>query len=212
MSERFNVDIDDVLGSNYLVTSISCSSYNPTIDGTITLTVTVKDVYGTAVSGESVLVTASSGSFTGYNGSSITSTSSYTGTTNPSGQFTLTYTCTAWGLITFTANNTNTQVDVGGWKTVSLSAGSTYGTLYVNGKTRTAELRYVRTFSSATADTFYTWHSGAIPSAYRPSDQVNGSCNQAGAIYVDSTGEIGGKFANGWSSDRLVKGSVMWHY
>ena len=75
MSERFNVDIDDVLGSNYLVTSISCSSYNPTIDGTITLTVTVKDVYGTAVSGESVLVTASSGSFTGYNGSSITSAS-----------------------------------------------------------------------------------------------------------------------------------------
>lgn len=118
MSERFNVDIDDVLGSNYLVTSISCSSYNPSIDGTITLTVTVKDVYGTAVSGESVLVTASSGSFTGYNGSSITSASSYTGTTNPSGQFTLTYSCTEWGLITFSANNTNNQINVAGWKEV----------------------------------------------------------------------------------------------
>ena len=212
MSERFNVDIDDVLGSNYLVTNISCSSYNPSIDGTITLTVTVKDVYGAAVSGASVLVTASSGSFTGYNGSSITSASSYTGTTNPSGQFTLTYTCSVWGLITFTANNETKQVDVGGWKTVALLAGSSYGTLYVNGKTRTAELRYVRTFESASADTFYTWHSGAIPTAYRPDAQVNGSMNQVGTLYVDSTGEIGGKFANSWSSTRTCKGSVMWHY
>ena len=64
MSERFNVDVDDVLGSNYLVTSISSSNYNPQIDGTVTLTVTVKDVYGDNVNGESVTVSCSAGTFT----------------------------------------------------------------------------------------------------------------------------------------------------
>ena len=35
LSERFNVDVDEVLGANYLVTSISCNSYNPMIDSKI---------------------------------------------------------------------------------------------------------------------------------------------------------------------------------
>ena len=117
MSERFNVDTSDVLGANYLVTSITPSNYNPAINGTLTVTVTVKDVYGDAVSGEEVTVSASGGAFTALNGSSITGASSVTGTTNASGQFTLTYTCSVFGLITFTANNTQVQVKVGGWKT-----------------------------------------------------------------------------------------------
>ena len=109
---KLTIPSEDILGDNYNITDISVSNYNPTIDGTVTLTVTVKDVYGDAVSGESVLVTASAGNFTKYNGSTITGASSYTGTTNSSGQFTLTYSCTEWGLITFSANNTNTQINV----------------------------------------------------------------------------------------------------
>ena len=101
---KLTIPSEDILGDNYNITDISVSNYNPTIDGTVTLTVTVKDVYGDAVSGESVLVTASAGNFTKYNGSTITGASSYTGTTNSSGQFTLTYNCTHWGLITFVAN------------------------------------------------------------------------------------------------------------
>ena len=89
---------------------------------------------------------------------------------------------------------------------------ATYGTLYINTAIRMCELRYVRSFSSASADTFYEWHTGAIPSGYRPSSQVMGSINQVGAIYVDSNGNIGGKFAIGWSSSRSVIGTVMWHY
>ena len=89
---------------------------------------------------------------------------------------------------------------------------ATYGTLYVNTAIRMCELRYVRSFSSASADSFYEWHTGAIPSGYRPSSQVMGSINQVGAIYVDSDGDIGGKFAVGWSSSRSVIGTVMWHY
>ena len=124
MSERYNVEVEDVLGENYKITNIECSDYNPTIDGNITVTITVTDVYGDAVSGESVTVTASEGTFTQLNGSDITSASSVTGTTNSSGQFTLTYNCTEWGLITFNANNTNIQINVVGFKAVeSLASG-----------------------------------------------------------------------------------------
>lgn len=118
MSERYNVAASAVLGENYKITSIECSDYNPSIDGNITVTITVNDVYGDAISGESVTVTASEGNFTQLNGSDITAASSVTGTTNSSGQFTLTYNCSEWGLITFTANNTSTQVNVTGWKRI----------------------------------------------------------------------------------------------
>ena len=127
MSERYNVQASDVLGENYKITSVECSDYNPSIDSTITVTISVNDVYGDAISGESVTVTASEGTFTQLNGSDITAASSVTGTTNSSGQFTLTYNCSEWGLITFTANNKTTQVKVGGYKTTTPL---TYYTLY----------------------------------------------------------------------------------
>ena len=96
-----------------------------------------------------------------------------------------------------------------GWKSQTIN---TYATLYVNSAERICVLQYVRDFSAADADKFYEWHNNAIPTQYRPSAQVNGSFNQVGTLYVDSTGQIGGKFANAWSSNRTAKGSVMWHY
>ena len=119
MSERYNVPASDVLGENYKITSVECSDYNPSIDSTITVTISVNDVYGDAISDESVTVTCTDGTFTQLNGSDITSASSVTGTTNSSGQFTLTYNCSEWGLITFTANNKTAQVKVGGYKTTT---------------------------------------------------------------------------------------------
>ena len=96
-----------------------------------------------------------------------------------------------------------------GWRSHAFTS---YGTLFINGALRLCELNYSRTFSSADADKFYSWHTGAVPLEYRPNMQVNGSMNQVGVLYVDSNGEIGGKFANAWSSSRLVKGTVNWHY
>ena len=113
-------------------------------------------------------------------------------------------------LINYSANNEKIQCNVNGWKLDNINI--SYAYFYVNGATRQCELRYVRNFSAADADKFYTWHSAAIPSQYRPVEQVNGSMNQVGTLYVDSTGEIGGKFANAWTTDSLVKGTVMWHY
>ena len=110
----------------------------------------------------------------------------------------------------YSANNTKTYARVNGFKTVNINI--SYATLKVNEAEKLCLLTYVRDFSAADADKFYTWHTGAIPSQYRPSIQSNGSMNQVGSLYVDSTGEIGGKFANAWSSNRTVKGTVMWHY
>lgn len=163
MSERYNVSASDVLGDNYKITSVECSDYNPSIDSTITVTVSVDDVYGDAVSGESVTVTVSEGNFTQLNGSDITGASSVTGTTNSSGEFTLTYSCTQWGLITFTANNKSTQVSVTGWKQVqSLSNDRVF--VHTDGKN--AKIRIGGTFSTSTSAGEYTL--ATINSAYKP--------------------------------------------
>ena len=133
MSERSNVSISDILGENYKITNIECSDYNPQIDGNITVTITVTDVFGDAISNESVTVTASDGNFTQLNGTSITAAATVTATTNISGQFTLTYNCTEWGLITFNANNTNNQINVTGWKQVQTYLTGRL-TLYTDGR------------------------------------------------------------------------------
>lgn len=165
MSERYNVAASTVLGENYKITSIECSDYNPSIDGNITVTITVTDVYGDAISDESVTVTASEGNFTQLNGSDITAASSVTGTTNSSGQFTLTYTCTEWGLITFVANTTSTQIRVTGFKQITVN---TYCTLYVNEGERICEFRYYQTNVSFTSTSDKTVATNLIPTQYKP--------------------------------------------
>ena len=117
MTLRLTAPSEDILGANYKITKIVASDYNPNIDSTITVTVTVKDVYDDPVENESVQVTCNIGKFTKLNGSTITDTQSVTGNTDSNGQFTLTYTCSEWGLATFSANNTNTQINVDGWRT-----------------------------------------------------------------------------------------------
>lgn len=132
MALRLTAPSEDILGANYKITKIVASDYNPDIDSTITVTVTVKDVYDDPVENESVQVTCNIGKFTKLNGSTISDTQSVTGNTDSNGQFTLTYSCTEWGLATFSANNTNTQINVQAIQvqyiqTTSKSCASLYG-------------------------------------------------------------------------------------
>jgi len=166
MSERYNVSASAVLGENYKITNIECSDYNPSIDGNITVTITVNDVYGDSVEGENVTVTASEGNFTQLNGSDITSASSVTGTTNSSGQFTLTYTCSEWGLITFSANNRSTQVNVTGFKRVLYNI--TYS-LWVDESRKQAVVLAERSGVTIGAGDGFNYNDFKIPSQYRPS-------------------------------------------
>ena len=166
MTERYNVQASTILGTNYKITNIEASDYNPTIDDYITVTITVNDVYGDSVEGENVTVTASEGTFAQLNGSDITSASSVTGTTNSSGQFTLTYTCSEWGLITFVANNVTTQIRVTGFKKVLNNI--TYA-LWVDESTRQAAVVANRSGITINAGDTLNYNDFKIPSEYRPS-------------------------------------------
>lgn len=209
MSERSNVDMADVLGDNYLVTSISASDYNPTIDGTVTLTVTVKDVYGDPISGEEVEVTCSGGSFTGYNGDSITSTQDYTGTTNASGQFTLTYSCTVWGLITILAGNSSTQLRVGGWKTI-IGSLSNSGWQLERNETRARLI--TTTWSHSVTTSWQQFGSSAYAENVKPKSNVHYSIDTRVVWYIDSTsGKIYFKSATG-SNIASTNFAMQWEW
>ena len=212
MSERYNVAASAVLGENYKVTSIECSDYNPSIDGNITVTITVNDVYGDAISGESVTVTASEGTFTQLNGSDITAASSVAGTTNSSGQFTLTYNCSEWGVITFTANNKTVQCNVTGFKKIAENI--TYK-LYVDESQRIAQVRGNRSGVTIGAGDGFNYNDFKISSKYRPSENsmtLIARGNYDIISYVWSDGTVG--IYNNGSQKTSYNFSFIheWHY
>ena len=156
----------EVLGDNYSIISLECDEYNPNIDGTVTLTVIAKSVYGNPIEDMEIPVTASEGNFTELNGSSITAASTVTGTTDSNGEFTLTYTCSEWGLITFSANTVNKQILVKGYKTIKDDSGIR---VRVNGDS--VECRVV--ISSTTFTTSFTQFTGqTILEGYRPNTTI----------------------------------------
>ena len=86
--------------------SISCSNYNPTIDTDISVTVKVTNQAGNPVVGHTVSILKNNSSWK-------------SGTTGSNGEFTTTYTCSEWGLTTFSANNVKIQINVGGYRTTN---------------------------------------------------------------------------------------------
>ena len=131
--------------------SISCSNYNPTIDTDISVTVKVTNQAGNPVVGHTVSILKNNSSWK-------------SGTTGSNGEFTTTYTCSEWGLTTFSANNNSTQIKVQGFRTLSL----TNGTLYYDNEKVMCEIAYHPT-STWTAS---TWTDigplATIPSELRP--------------------------------------------
>lgn len=97
-------------------TIITSSDYNPQINSDITVTVRCVSRYdGSAVTNENIIITCTGGTFTKYNGTTITAAQTYSGTTNQNGEFTLTYHCSEWGLHMFSTNTHNsTKILVGG--------------------------------------------------------------------------------------------------
>ena len=186
------------------------SNYNPTIDSTVTLTVIVTDSNGDALEGVDATVTASDGNFTQLDGTNITSASSVTGTTDSNGQFTLTYSCTEWGLITFSTNNENIQIRVNGWREVTLT--DTYATLYVNGAERIAEFNYYRTNFNLSSSTT-TISSGIIPTNYRPPNGCTVTLfNSTRGGNID---DVEGTFSVHTSSTgtgKTINAHAIWHY
>ena len=212
MSLRLTAPSEDILGANYKITKIVASDYNPNIDSTITVTVTVKDVYDDPVENESVQVTCNIGKFTKLNGSTISDTQSVTGNTDSNGQFTLTYTCSEWGLATFSANNSFKQINVQGWREVTLpSSVTSYCDLYVNEATRTCNFKYYRTDYKFTKTSSITLHSNLVPEGYRPVvNVICASFNELITAGVITDGSL--SVASSSTGSKNINISAMWHY
>ena len=83
---------------------ISASSYNVNIDSDVNITVKVTNrATGRPVTGVTVPVLKNNSTWK-------------SGTTGVNGTFSLSYTADTWGLTTFSANNSNVQINVTGWK------------------------------------------------------------------------------------------------
>lgn len=93
------IKTSDILGDNYYIYELTSSDYTPALNDTITITCTMKDVYGTAASGKSITLY--------QNG-----TSKGTQTTNNNGVATWSITCSTAGLQKFNIKDRNIEVFV----------------------------------------------------------------------------------------------------
>ena len=89
MSERSSISLAEVLGENYYIDKLTSSEYSPAVGDTVTITLSVNDVFGDPANGQTRTVTCTGGSFVSVNGSSITSSSSVSVTTGSDGTVTL---------------------------------------------------------------------------------------------------------------------------
>ena len=89
MSERSNVSISEILGDNYYIDKLTSNDYSPSVGDTVTITLSVNDVFGDPVTGQSRTVTCTGGSFVSVNGTSITASDSVDVTTGSGGTVTL---------------------------------------------------------------------------------------------------------------------------
>lgn len=89
MSERSSISLAEVLGENYYIDKLTSSEYSPAVGDTVTITLSVNDVFGDPANGQTRTVTCTGGSFVSVNGSSITSSSSVEVTTGSGGTVTL---------------------------------------------------------------------------------------------------------------------------
>ena len=124
---EYTICTDEILGDNYHIAKITCDTYDATIDSDVTVTITVKDVYGDEVTGTPVTITCSRGEFTQVNGSNITPTDSVTANTGAGGLLTLTYEASEWGCISFDCGNVSTQINVDGWRVIKEANDHSYG-------------------------------------------------------------------------------------
>ena len=93
------IKTSDILGDNYYIYELTSSNYTPALNGTITITCTMKDVYGAVASSKSITLY--------QNG-----TSKGAKTTNSSGVATWSITCSTAGLQKFNIKDTSIEVFV----------------------------------------------------------------------------------------------------
>lgn len=180
--------------------SISCSNYNPTIDTDISVTVKVTNQAGNPVVGHTVSILKNNSSWK-------------SGTTGSNGEFTTTYTCSEWGLITFSASNEKLQCNVTGFREIQHNI--TYY-LYVDESQRLAQIRVNRSNVTITTGDGFKYNDFSIPSKYRPTQNSFAPIGRTAPTilnYVWSNGVIGiyNNSGSTWSNYDLAF-VHEWHY
>ena len=194
---KFKVPIKDILGKAYYRYNIGTTVTNGTKGGSAKINCTVTNIFGNPVANKEVTLYAQ--------GVEVS-----TKTTDALGyvEWDITFNTANLRLFKIDTHTIYSLVNNGGWKSTSI----TNGTLYYNEDLRLCELRYSRTFNSASANTMYEWGQ-LIPSTYRPSSMVNGNGNRNGAtVTIDSNGYLYGRFQLAFSSETTFYYSAMWHY
>ena len=110
----------------------------------------------------------------------------------------------------YSANNGQTQIKVKGYKAITL----TNGTLYVNGDTRTCELRYLKSGVALTsANTWIFVETVSQIANYPPVDNANfyicGNPSVLARVYT--TGSIQAR-CSVTADSATVQFNAMWHY
>ena len=195
---KFKVPIKDILGLNYYRYKLYSDNYNPLYNSTITITCQCRNIFGNPVANKEITL---------YENGSVVGSE----ITDEDGIVDWEITINKNGLTNYSVSNENISITTNPqWKLIDI--GISYARLYVNEQLRMCNFNYYRTFGSGDADKFYTWHTGAIPQQYRPPFQTNGAINQVGTLYIEANGNIGGKLAFSFSTDKIISGSAIWHY
>lgn len=179
---RFTVPVKNILGNAYYQYEITSSNYNPSIDSTVTLTVTCKNVFGSPVSNKSISL---------YNNGSLAGTS-----TTQNGVATFTYTFNDWDRHTFKAENATLQLEAKGFRKTTTKTNNvmTYEH-YVDESSRTCIITATssNTFSIGNGEQ-YTF-TGLIPSRYAPKKNIYGVGNRnVNVLFYCWTGGSGGLY------------------
>ena len=181
-------ELDDII--QYELTS---SDYNPTIDSTITITCTCKNILGNPIANKTLELM-------------MNGVSQGTSTTNVNGIATWSITFRAWGNKHFYIGNATLDFVVTGYREISVTTGK----LYVNDLTKTAVYKFQRT-GTVTSQVLY---SGVIPSGYRPSFNVRMKAHNSSVgifIIIETNGDV--KLDGGTASSSInITGQITYAY
>jgi hypothetical protein len=197
---KYTVPTSTILGENYKITQIEASNYNPEIDTDITITITITDVYGDAITNESITINCTSGTFTEVDGSTITATDSVTANTGAGGIITLTYHCSEWGNIQIMSGENSMSLLVGGWRYVQGTSTSTWA---IRRNQDTAQLilkAYTKGSTISSSDWSDFGGGTAYASAFKPPTYKLGF-NSEGTMYMRAN-------SDGSFSIRALTGSI----
>lgn len=153
--------------------NISLSDTNPKIDSTITVTITLTDWFGNIIPYENLKLNA--------NGTTVNLI------TNNNGVATYTYTCSTWGVCSFSVEKYTAYIKVTGWKEVdSLASGKVK--VFCDGEMVSVQVNGSWSLTSATSNVLAT-----IGSNYQPNRAVNCfgiNTSNANRLYVWTNGSV----------------------